>query len=254
MKVQILGCGNSEVSKDRHPTCILLDLDHEIILLDCGFSTPDLLATYDINPDRPTTVFLSHIHVDHFGGALPLATRHRNKNIQPPFMIYGPAQVRARWRSICFGYGAEDIHKYTEVVEFERGNYQAVEQSGLIIQPFEVVHSRDQVCLGYCVKTRRGDKLVFSGDTVSDLRELPGDLLRHAYLLIIDAAAQRSSSRHLNPSMAAMIACELNAKHAVLTHLPGTEMHYEELKNAIKTYESSDTDIQIAKEGMTFII
>ena len=71
--VTFAGSGDAFGSGGRYQTCIhLRGPDGVAILLDCGATSLTALRACDLDPGEVGTVFVSHLHGDHFGGlALP---------------------------------------------------------------------------------------------------------------------------------------------------------------------------------------
>jgi ribonuclease Z len=94
VRLTFLGTAGSWPTKERSASAIALELDRELILLDCGEGTQRQLFHSPHSFMRVRRVFLSHFHGDHFLG-LPglvqsLGLNHRSE----PLDIYGPADAK----------------------------------------------------------------------------------------------------------------------------------------------------------------
>ena len=73
--VTFAGSGDAFGSGGRLQACIHLSADANTgVLLDCGATSLIALARQGIDANTIATVFVSHMHVDHFGGIPPAHT------------------------------------------------------------------------------------------------------------------------------------------------------------------------------------
>src|ERR1700724_3672604 len=68
MRIQFLGSGDAFGSGGRFNTCFLVENKAGAFLIDCGASSLIAMRKYGIDPNCIDTVFISHLHGDHFGG------------------------------------------------------------------------------------------------------------------------------------------------------------------------------------------
>jgi predicted metal-dependent RNase len=68
MRLQFLGSGDAFGSGGRFNTCILVENEAGAFFIDCGASSLIAMRKYGIDPNCIDTVFISHLHGDHFGG------------------------------------------------------------------------------------------------------------------------------------------------------------------------------------------
>lgn len=91
----ILGSAAAAPSLDRHPTAQVLNIDEYPYLIDCGEGTQTQLLRYNIKRNRIKTVFISHLHGDHYFGLIGLiSTLHLQRRSDPLFII-GPEPLQA---------------------------------------------------------------------------------------------------------------------------------------------------------------
>ncbi len=94
MRLTFLGTAGSWPTKERSASAIALDMERELLLLDCGEGTQRQLFHSPHSFMQVRRVFLTHFHGDHFLG-LPgliqsLGLNHRSE----PLDIYGPEDAR----------------------------------------------------------------------------------------------------------------------------------------------------------------
>ena len=105
LRVTFLGTAGSWPTKDRSASAIALDLERELVLLDCGEGTQRQFFQSSASFMRVRRVFLTHFHGDHFLG-LPgliqsMCLNHRTE----PLDIYGPPDAKEMvGRALSMGY------------------------------------------------------------------------------------------------------------------------------------------------------
>jgi ribonuclease Z len=105
MRVTFLGTAGSWPTKERSASAIALDLERELVLLDCGEGTQRQFFQSSASFMRVRRVFLTHFHGDHFLG-LPgliqsMCLNHRSE----PLDIYGPPDAKEMVaRAMTMGY------------------------------------------------------------------------------------------------------------------------------------------------------
>ncbi len=105
MRLTFLGTAGSWPTKDRSASAIALDLEKELVLLDCGEGTQRQFFQSSASFMRVRRVFLTHFHGDHFLG-LPgliqsMCLNHRTE----PLDVYGPPDAEEMvGRALRMGY------------------------------------------------------------------------------------------------------------------------------------------------------
>jgi len=105
VRVTFLGTAGSWPTKERSASAIALDLERELVLLDCGEGTQRQFFQSSASFMRVRRVFLTHFHGDHFLG-LPgliqsMCLNHRTE----PLDVYGPPDAKEMVnRALAMGY------------------------------------------------------------------------------------------------------------------------------------------------------
>ena len=126
MRLQFLGSGDAFGSGGRFNTCFLVEDVTDAFLIDCDASSLIAMRKYGIDPNRIDTVFISHLHGDHFGGLpfLLIDAQHLSRR-RRPFVIAGPPGTRGRLDAaleVLFPSSAATKWRFSwEVVEIEPG-------------------------------------------------------------------------------------------------------------------------------------
>jgi ribonuclease BN (tRNA processing enzyme) len=97
LRLTFLGTGDAFGSGGRFHTCILVEGESSAFLVDCGASAVTALQQRAVDTNAIGTVFLSHLHGDHFGG-LPyvIMDAHFLRRRTAPLVVAGPPGTRAR--------------------------------------------------------------------------------------------------------------------------------------------------------------
>ncbi len=165
---------------DTHYVRPLCDASHLIVhngraaFVDTGtaFSVPGLLKVLeikDIDPDQVDYVLLTHVHLDHAGGAgqLMQALPNAQAVLHPrgaPHMI-DPSRLVAGTIAV---YGEEKYHElYDELIPIDEHRVLVVEDGDMLCigeRPLEFIHTPGHARHHYCIidPEARG---IFSGDT-----------------------------------------------------------------------------------------
>ena len=94
MRVTFLGTAGSWPTKERSASAIALDLERELILLDCGEGTQRQFFQSSASFMRVRRIFLTHFHGDHFLGLPGLVQSMCLNHRTEPLDIYGPPDAK----------------------------------------------------------------------------------------------------------------------------------------------------------------
>ena len=72
MQLTILGCHSATPRANAHPTAQILDINGELMLIDCGEGTQVQLRKQKVKFSRLSHIFISHLHGDHYFGLIGL--------------------------------------------------------------------------------------------------------------------------------------------------------------------------------------
>ena len=225
MRVIFLGTNGWYDTQTGNTLSILIETESQYIVLDAGNGIYKL-DRY-INDSKPIYLFLSHFHLDHIIGLHALDKFEFIQGLK----IFGGSGTRNILGTIInspFTIPLHQLNYRTEVYElpedqrvlpFEVTALLLKHSSGCLGFRFEL---EDRV-LSYCADTGYCDNAV--------------RLARDADLLITECALKTGQSDeswpHLNPQVAAKIACEGNAKRLALVHFDaGIYTTLEERKQA----------------------
>jgi len=224
MDVQFLGSGDAFGSGGRFNTCFHVTVGDGAFLIDCGASSLIAMRKFGVDPNRIHTVFVSHLHGDHFGG-LPFmmldAQFYSRRSV--PLTLVGPRGFRERLTQAMelFFPGSSVVQRKfsTDIIEIEAG--QAIAINGVTATAYLVEHACDAPPLALRF-TCDGRVLAYTGDT-----EWTENLLAvgcDADLLIAEALFfERKVKYHLDYATLKANLARIGAKRVILTHM-GPEM------------------------------
>ena len=220
MKLTVIGSSDAFGSGGRLQTCFHVSHGGGQFLLDCGATSLTGLFREGIDPNDVSTIFITHLHGDHFGGlvwwlihALHVADR------TAPLTVVGPAGLEARFttaaEALFPGCTKNERRFELRFRAWEEG--QVLEEGGVKVTPFVVSHPSGATPYALRVEAD-GKVLTFSGDTewVDSLVPAAGN----ADLFICECFAFEKNARyHLNWRTIEANLQRLEARHVMLTHL-----------------------------------
>jgi len=239
MRVVFLGTGDALSAGGRHQAAYLIEGSESSLLLDCGSTILAALNRDHLSTDSIDTIFISHLHGDHFAG-LPFLFLHciveqRSK----PLTIIGPPGIESRvmqlYRAMYADTAAEPMPYPLQFVEAQPGKQLCY--GGMQIKAFHVPHQQHPPSFG-CDIEAGGRKIVYTGD--SGWTE---DIVTHtqnADLFICECSYfETRIATHLDYPQIADNLQRFGAKRIILTHLGEEVLQRQE-----------DIDIETARDGL----
>lgn len=168
MRLTIIGCGDAFGAGGRLQTSFHVRTGGGTsFLIDCGASSLIGLRRLGLDPNEIDTVFVSHLHGDHFGG-LPwlLIDAHFVSQRKRPLTIAGPRGTKERLATLAEAVypGTITANRSFDVRFIEYEEATPVEVNGIGVTPFEVHHpcGAPPYALRFALE---GKILAFTGDT-----------------------------------------------------------------------------------------
>jgi ribonuclease BN (tRNA processing enzyme) len=247
MRLTIVGSGDAFGSGGRLQTCYHVAIPGDEFLIDCGATAVIGMQQLGLSPDRVSTIFISHLHGDHFAGLVWwLLYAHYVTQRTAPVTITGPKGIAERFATAAEALfpGSSKIElrfkmrflEYTEATPLQVGAVQ--------VTPFEVSHPSGAP--PYALRLESGDKtLSFSGDTEwveSLLPAAKGSDLFIAECFGFDVkVGYHMTWRNIEANLD-----RLGAKRVLLTHMSGEML--------ARRAHVRDPRVLLAEDGMTLDI
>ena len=98
MKLTVVGSGDAFGSGGRLQTCVHVAMAGEEFLIDCGATSLIGMQRLGLDPQRVSSIFISHLHGDHFSGLVwwMIHSHHVTRRTHP-LTITGPAGIEERF-------------------------------------------------------------------------------------------------------------------------------------------------------------
>ncbi len=222
MKLTVIGSGTSVPHQDRSSPAFWLETDQGALLLDIGPDAPHRMAEEKLDWPNLDAIWISHFHLDHFGGLPPLLfslkaapqTRARSK----PLHIFGPHGLQTLLQTIndANNYRLFALSFPVEIHEVNPGDEFEI-LPGLVASTMKTPHTADSLALH--LKDRSAKEFVYTSDT--GFTEELFSFARHVDLLLMESSFRRNKAtpKHLELAEAMRVAIECTPRTLVLTHL-----------------------------------
>jgi ribonuclease BN (tRNA processing enzyme) len=168
MKLTIVGSGDAFGSGGRFNSCYCVHTAKTAFLVDCGASSLLALRRASIATNDISTIFITHLHGDHFGG-LPFVlidALHPSKRTAP-LVIAGPPGIEERFVQLAetmFSGAIQASRAFRlKFVEIEPDG-RPVEVDGVMASGLTMKHESGAPSLALRLQTE-GRTLAFSGDS-----------------------------------------------------------------------------------------
>jgi len=219
LRLQFIGTGDAFGSGGRFNTCFRVERIEGDFLIDCGASSLIALRKLGAELNAIRTIFISHLHGDHFGG-LPFFVLDAQfySRRQTPLTLVGPPGFKDRLAEameVFFPGSSTAARKFeTTVREVAPGSVSEID--GITLTTVEMRHACGSPALG--LRFQVGEKTIaYSGD--GEWTEALIELGRDADLLILEALSfDKRISQHLDYASIRDNAVRIGAKRIMLTH------------------------------------
>jgi ribonuclease BN (tRNA processing enzyme) len=219
--VTFAGSGDAFGSGGRFQSCIHVrdSRSTSSMLLDCGATSLTALKSLGMSPADVSTVVISHLHGDHFGGLPFLILDGQFSGRTQSLSVVGPPGLAQRLTAAmeCLFPGSSTAPRRFDVpvVELEPG--VSCDIAGACVQAREVRHPSGAAALALRLRIG-GREIGYTGDTVwtNDLIEIAAN----ADLFIAEGYFRRRNvPHHLRIWDLLLHQRELTAKRMIVTHM-----------------------------------
>ena len=187
VQVQFLGSGDAFGSGGRLQSCILVTHPAGRFLVDCGASAMVSVRRFDVDPNTIDSIFLTHLHGDHFGG-LPffILDAQLVSRRSAPLLVAGPPGVSTRLPGAMEALfpGSSGAKRKFELEVREMEPRVCFPMKAVRVTPFIGLHTSGDNA--YSLRVEVGGKvLTCSGDT--EWTDALAEAARGADLLVAEA-------------------------------------------------------------------
>ncbi len=262
------------------PTSMLLTLEGQQIVVDCGLGVTRGLVDQGFALKDLSTIFITHLHSDHYLELGPLLHTAWCAGLNSAVEVYGPVGLKAYWEHFCASMrfdidlrqrdeGRPDLEKLVHVHEISPED--GVSLPGISVTAMRVEHPPIDDCFAYRFESATRS-VVFGADTayLPELAEFArgADLLIHEAMLgdAVDALVARVGNgdqrlknhllrSHTMAEDAAKIAMAAGVKALALNHLiPSDDPDYTDVhwEDAVRPHW--DGPLYIGRDGMKILL
>jgi ribonuclease BN (tRNA processing enzyme) len=208
-RLTLLGTGTCQIEFERRASSVLLELDRDYILFDCGHGVLQRLLEANVRHHQIQHVVLSHFHPDHVSDLIPFMQAGAWSRRDPrtaDLHIYGPAGVHKVINHLMDAFRPTSFSQpsYTiEVHEIHEGTYAI---AGHLVEFMSLPPAGNH---GLRFEWQ-GKRYAITGDSSFHEQEIA--FLSGVDLAIID-------SGHLEDREIVELAAASQARHIVCSHL-----------------------------------
>ena len=143
MRLTIIGCGDAFGAGGSLQTSFHVRMGQASFLIDCGATTLIGMRRLGLEANDVGTVFVSHLHGDHFGGLpwLLVDAIYASKRTRP-LTVTGPKGIEARFLTLAEALypNITTAKREFELRFLEYEERMPLEAGGVKVTPFEVKH------------------------------------------------------------------------------------------------------------------
>ena len=144
MKLTFLGTSAGKPTRERNVSALGLTLEQQSgwYLFDCGEGTQRQIMISGLSLGKLHTVFITHLHGDHYYGLPGLLATKKLDGITTPLTIYGPEGIE-RFLACALDLSEAHLGYRLEIIEYRAGESFLFERFTLEVLP--LVHSKESV-------------------------------------------------------------------------------------------------------------
>lgn len=247
MKLTVAGCGDAFGSGGRLQTCYHVEADDRTFLIDCGATALIGLTRLEIDPNTIPTIFISHLHGDHYSGLVwwLIHAQHIAKRTAP-LTVIGPPGIEQRFITAAEALfpGSSSVQRKFKLTFQELAANVPTEVDGVRVTAYEVSHPSGAP--SYALRFEVGGKVLsFTGDT--EWVENLVDAGKGADLYIMECYFFEGVPRfHMSWKTISEQLDRISARRVMLTHM-GSSM-------LARRDEVEDRRCVLAEDGLTVVI
>lgn len=223
----ILGSGAALPTVARHCSGQVVNINGTRLMLDCGENSQTQMRIYHQKLQSVGTIFLTHLHGDHFFGLPGLLSTMHLCGRQTPVDIYAPAGIAQAMELFMTVAGSHlDFPVCYHELSHTEGSLQVFENERCLVSAFPLLHSVPTY--GYLIQEKpRGNnparRYAYCTDTGYTESFLP--YIHQVDLLCLEStfdssfASVAAEKLHCTTVQAATLALKAEAGQLLLTHI-----------------------------------
>ncbi len=144
MKLTFLGTSAGKPTRERNLSAIALELEQENrwYLFDCGEATQFQLMKSRLSIGKLDSIFITHLHGDHFYGLPGLLASKKMDEALKPLTLYGPKGIK-KFIDCVLDVSGRDVGYDLTIIEYEDNQEFMFDKFTVKVLP--LVHSIDSV-------------------------------------------------------------------------------------------------------------
>jgi ribonuclease Z len=144
LKLTFLGTSAGKPTRERNVSALALEFEQESrwYLFDCGEGTQRQIMLSGLSLGKLETVFITHLHGDHYFGLPGLLATKKLDAIERPLTIYGPKGIRA-FLACTMDLSEAHLGYLLDIIEYRTGESFLFDKFSLKVLP--LVHSKESV-------------------------------------------------------------------------------------------------------------
>ncbi|MEO0294861.1 MAG: ribonuclease Z [candidate division WOR-3 bacterium] len=216
MRIIFLGTGTGIPEKNNSPSSLFVEYKNTKIIFDFGEGIMKNLIRKNIRINDIDAIFLTHFHIDHIIGIIPLlfAFRYEADPRKKEFFIFGPSGLKGLMEDIfkLFEKQLEPKSYKLKIEELKPG--KEFKFKNIKIETFKTKHRNESI--GYILNVK-GKRIAYTGDT--DYDETYRDIMKKVDILITECSVPIDIENHMNPQKVLKLIKDIYPHETYLIHL-----------------------------------
>lgn len=217
--ITFLGTSAAIPSKQRGFSCISVQEDDDIVLMDCGDGAMRNIMRSDMDVRKISSVLISHYHSDHLSGLTQIIETMGIKRRTEDLNIFGPPGLK-EYLAVIQKTTNVAFNRLFQIKLKEISPTQEFQTKNQKVKSFEMDHTLP--CLGYRLESR-GKVVAYTGDTqpCPSVNGLGGrsDIFIHEATFLQKEVELARPTKHSTPKEAAEAAIACKTGKLILTHV-----------------------------------
>ena len=142
MTLTFLGTSAGKPTRERNVSALGLEFeqDNKWYLFDCGEGTQRQIMQSRLSLGRLDTIFITHLHGDHYYGLPGLLATKKLDGVLKPITLYGPEGIK-RYLECALGLSEAHLGYTLNIIEYKSGESFVFDKFSLKVLP--LVHSKE---------------------------------------------------------------------------------------------------------------